>query len=62
MDSYAVARTLLREAYVAVAPGETFGLSSRGYVRISLAAADDRLVEGIKRLGGFMDKALATRY
>ena len=52
-DTYAYARLLLREADVAVAPGETFGAGGQGRVRISLAAAPDQLREGLRRLIAF---------
>ncbi|HEY8598324.1 MAG TPA: aminotransferase class I/II-fold pyridoxal phosphate-dependent enzyme, partial [Thermomicrobiales bacterium] len=49
----ALARALLDEELVAVAPGETFGAGAAGMVRISLAAADDELAEGCRRLLAF---------
>lgn len=54
MDSYTFAKGLLSEAHVAVAPGETFGPSTRSCVRISLATSEDQLVEGIKRLAAYL--------
>ena len=41
---------LLDEHRVAVAPGEGFGERGRGYARLSLATADEKLDEGIARL------------
>lgn len=35
---------------VAVAPGDTFGPGGRGAVRVSLAASEDDIVEGLRRL------------
>ena len=49
-DTYAVARELLLEWGVAVAPGETFGPRGRGLVRISLASSTDDLVAGVERI------------
>ncbi len=49
-DTYAVARELLLERGVAVAPGETFGPRGRGLVRISLASSTDDLVAGVERI------------
>jgi L-glutamine---4-(methylsulfanyl)-2-oxobutanoate aminotransferase len=43
---------LLEEHRVAVAPGEGFGDRGRGWARLSLATPDDRLNEGLRRLGG----------
>jgi aspartate/methionine/tyrosine aminotransferase len=45
-----LALALLDEQRVAVAPGSTFGQVAEGMVRISLAAADDQLREGCRRI------------
>jgi L-glutamine---4-(methylsulfanyl)-2-oxobutanoate aminotransferase len=42
---------LLEEHRVAVAPGEGFGSRGRGWARLSLATPDDKLDEGLARLG-----------
>ncbi|WP_214847229.1 aminotransferase class I/II-fold pyridoxal phosphate-dependent enzyme [Exiguobacterium sp. s193] len=42
---------LLDEAHVAVTPGHFFGTHGEGYVRISLIADVDRLVEAVRRIG-----------
>jgi len=47
-DSVGVAARLLRDARIAVVPGEAFGCP--GYVRFSYALAADRIREGIDRL------------
>ncbi|HKQ00449.1 MAG TPA: aminotransferase class I/II-fold pyridoxal phosphate-dependent enzyme [Actinomycetes bacterium] len=44
---------LLRRQRVAVAPGTAFGPAGEGWVRLSLAADTDALVEGARRLAGF---------
>jgi aspartate/methionine/tyrosine aminotransferase len=49
-DSYAFARRLIQDRAVAVAPGETFGPSGAGKVRLSLATATPELREGAQRL------------
>lgn len=49
-DSYAFARRLITEASVAVAPGQTFGPSGAGMVRLSLATTSADLREGTERL------------
>jgi aspartate/methionine/tyrosine aminotransferase len=49
-DGYEVARRLLLEHRVGVAPGETFGPAGRGLVRISLATSPDELLEGVRRI------------
>ncbi|MBA2383615.1 MAG: aminotransferase class I/II-fold pyridoxal phosphate-dependent enzyme, partial [Actinobacteria bacterium] len=45
---------LLREARVALAPGEGFGERGRGHARLSLAVADDALDAGLERLSGVL--------
>jgi len=45
------AERLLAEHRVAVAPGEGFGPRGRGFARLSLATPDDKLDEGLERLG-----------
>ena len=49
-DSDAFARRLLAERHVAVAPGSTFGDGAHGFVRVSLAAGRDAVLEGLERL------------
>lgn len=43
----------LEEAEVALVPGEAFG--APGHARLSYALSDDQLVEGLQRLGAFLD-------
>jgi aspartate aminotransferase len=45
-----VSEQLLQEAYVAVTPGEAFGKSWRGWVRISYATSRENLMEALKRI------------
>jgi len=49
-DSASFATKVLEEANVIVAPGNAYGPSGEGYVRISLATPDDRLVEALDRI------------
>ncbi|HET6498875.1 MAG TPA: LL-diaminopimelate aminotransferase, partial [Coriobacteriia bacterium] len=44
------AEKVLEEASVIVAPGNAYGPSGEGYIRISLATPDDRLEEAISRI------------
>ena len=44
---------LLDDHAVSVAPGSVFGPGGDGYVRISLAAEDGAIAEGLRRLGAF---------
>jgi aspartate/methionine/tyrosine aminotransferase len=48
------AEQLLRAKGVVVTPGEQFGPSGAAYVRLSYAAEDGRLREGLGRLGDFL--------
>lgn len=49
-DSAGFATKVLEEADVIVAPGNAYGPSGEGYIRISLATPDDRLAEAIERI------------
>ncbi|MBU4556088.1 MAG: aminotransferase class I/II-fold pyridoxal phosphate-dependent enzyme, partial [Actinobacteria bacterium] len=49
-DSASFATKILEEANVIVAPGNAYGPSGEGYIRISLATPDDRLAEAIERI------------
>lgn len=51
-----LARRLLEEEHVAVAPGTAFGEEGRTAVRLSLATAEDHLVEGARRLSRFLSR------
>lgn len=50
------ALTLLKEEKVAVAPGTTFGQSTKNMVRISLATEEANLLEGVKRICNFIHR------
>lgn len=49
-DTYEFARRLLLEQGVAVAPGETFGPSGQGLVRIALCAVDETIRQGAEAI------------
>jgi len=49
-NSLDFARSLLRAEHVAVGPGCAFGELCDRYVRISLCASEENLVEGLSRL------------
>ena len=53
----AFAHRLLREHRVAVVPGTAFGERGRGFVRVSLAAADAALETGLERLAEALARA-----
>jgi len=54
-DAERFAYALLAETGVAVMPGDSFGPSAAGHIRISLTADDDRLIEACTRIAGFAD-------
>ena len=56
MDSEEFALKLLAEEHVAVAPGGTFGESSKQMIRISYGTEMDALCEGIRRMCRFIKK------
>ena len=45
---------LLRTRKVRLVPGDLFGPSGAGYVRLSYAVEDGRLQEGLHRIAGYM--------
>ncbi len=55
-DSLEFAYELLENARVAVTPGIDFGSNLEGYVRISYATSKEKIIEGIKRLGEYLNK------
>jgi aspartate/methionine/tyrosine aminotransferase len=54
LSGRAFAEVLLREYKVVVTPGDLFGPSGAGYVRLSYATEDGRLHEALNRLGAFV--------
>ena len=55
-DSFAFCDALLREAGVSVTPGEVYGPSGAGYIRISLVTPIDKLTEAMTRMRIWMEK------
>ena len=51
-----LAQALLKEEGLAVAPGTSFGAHSEGYIRFSVAASDEELLDGVGRLGNFLQR------
>jgi len=47
---------LLREQRLAVVPGNAFGQSGEGHIRISYAYSKENLTEALRRLGAFTEK------
>ena len=54
-DSYSIARDLLTKKRVATAPGETFGKSGAGLVRISLVGAPEQIDTACHRLVDYVN-------
>jgi len=53
-DAVALAKRLVAEAGLGLAPGEAFGPEGAGWLRWCHAVAEPRLTEGIERLAGFL--------
>jgi aspartate/methionine/tyrosine aminotransferase len=49
-DGVAFCASLVASHGVAVAPGDTFGPGGRGALRVSLAASDETIVAGLRRV------------
>lgn len=56
LNSRGFALRLLDECGVAVAPGSAFGAMSEGWVRMSLAAPERAVLEGLERLAAFLTR------
>ena len=57
-DTYEIARRLVLEERVAVAPGETFGPGGAGLARLSLAGSPETVVEAVGRIGEAVSRAV----
>lgn len=53
-DSIALAKRLVAEAGLGLAPGAAFGPEGEGWLRWCHAVAEPRLLEGLERLAGFL--------
>ncbi|HEY9009452.1 MAG TPA: pyridoxal phosphate-dependent aminotransferase, partial [Devosia sp.] len=53
-DTMALAKRLVAEAGLGLAPGAAFGPEGNGWLRWCHAVAEPRLREGIDRLAGFL--------
>jgi arginine:pyruvate transaminase len=56
LSGEAFALGLLEEADVAVMPGEVFGPSGAGHIRLGLTVAEDTLVEALRRTVDFAER------
>jgi len=50
LSSWDLAKYLVRQHKVAVVPGSIFGKNGEGYLRLSFAACEEKLGEGISRM------------
>jgi aspartate/methionine/tyrosine aminotransferase len=55
-DSTALARTLVTDAGVAMAPGVAFGPSGEGYMRLCFASSEQTLRTALERFREFMTR------
>ena len=53
-DSMALAKRLIAEAGLGLAPGAAFGPEGEGWLRWCFAAADEKLDEGVRRLTAWL--------
>ena len=54
-DSYKLAFDILEKAHVGVTPGIDFGKNGEGYIRFSYANSMENIVEGLNRLGHYLE-------
>jgi aspartate aminotransferase len=59
-DTMEFCHRLVSDAKVAVAPGETFGSNGTGAIRISLAASEETIDEGMRRIASVVHTVLLS--
>ena len=59
-DSVALAKQLVAEAGLGIAPGAAFGPEGEGYLRWCFAASDALLAQGASRLASFLKPVAAA--
>jgi aspartate/methionine/tyrosine aminotransferase len=55
-----LADALLQDRAVALIGGPDFGILGEGYIRVSYAAAKDRILEAMERMKGFLEERAAA--
>jgi aspartate/methionine/tyrosine aminotransferase len=55
-DSKALVFEILEQAGVGLTPGADFGSGAEGFLRFSYATSEENITEGLRRLGGFIDR------
>lgn len=53
-DTVGLAMALARDAQVLAVPGLAFGAGGEGFLRISYAATDEQIEEGVRRIGAYL--------
>ncbi|MFT4037580.1 MAG: pyridoxal phosphate-dependent aminotransferase [Thermomicrobiales bacterium] len=59
MTSTEAADLILREAHVALTPGNAFGASGEGHLRLSFATSDEELAKAVERIGALLGTTAA---
>jgi arginine:pyruvate transaminase len=60
MSGAAFAAALLERDGIAVMPGESFGQSAAGHLRVAMTIPDDAFAEALGRLAGFAAASAAV--
>jgi len=55
-DSLRFVMDVLEHAHVGIAPGIDFGENAEGFVRFSYATGEDRIIEGLERVGKYLER------
>ena len=58
MDGNEFALDLIEKAQVILVPGDTFGEEGKKYVRLVFATSEDKIREGIRRIGKYMEQRI----
>ncbi len=56
VDDWEFAKYLLETAQVSVVPGSVFGVTGRGFLRVSLGAPLERLLEAVDRIAAAVER------
>ncbi|MCI8505689.1 MAG: pyridoxal phosphate-dependent aminotransferase [Lachnospiraceae bacterium] len=54
LSSMDFADRLLKETHTVIAPGTAFGEAGEGFIRLSYATSEEKIEEGLKRIGNFV--------
>jgi aspartate/methionine/tyrosine aminotransferase len=56
MTSVEICERILDEAGVGLVPGSAFGVQGEGFVRMTIAASDEDVEEGFRRIVGWAER------